>query len=78
MSADPPNLDLISSFKDGSDLLRLVNDFSVRISTIPRPLALKVRGLRSSLRQVFERISNLKRVIHAQYVTRQATDSSRG
>lgn len=57
---------LMSSSKDGLDLLRLVNDFSVRISTIPKPLALKVQGLRSSLRQISERIGNLKRVMRAQ------------
>ncbi|KAF9651892.1 hypothetical protein BDM02DRAFT_3110010 [Thelephora ganbajun] len=49
--------------KDGSDLLQLANDFSVRISTIPKPLALKVQGLRSSLKQVSERIGTLKRSI---------------
>ena len=60
------NHELTSSSEDGSDLLRLVNDFSVRISTIPKPLALKVQGLRSSLKLVSERIGNLKRVIRAQ------------
>lgn len=49
--------------KDGSDLLRLAKDFSVRISTVPKPLALKVKGPRSSLRQVSERIGTLKRSI---------------
>ena len=57
------------SSKDGSDLFKLANDFSVRISTIPKPLALRVQGSRGSLKQISERISTLKRVMAVQRTT---------
>lgn len=47
---------------DGADLLQLSMQYNVYISLTPSPLALRVEGLRGSLKGLTEYISSLKKV----------------
>lgn len=48
--------------KDGADLLQLSMQYNAHISLISSPLALRVEGLRGSLKGLTEYISSLKKV----------------
>ncbi|KAH8102497.1 hypothetical protein BXZ70DRAFT_1006415 [Cristinia sonorae] len=49
--------------RDGSDLLELSREFNVHIALQQQPMALRVEGVRNSLRGITERIHSLKRDI---------------
>ncbi|KAI0931918.1 hypothetical protein AcV5_004709 [Taiwanofungus camphoratus] len=49
--------------RDGADLLQMSMEYNVHISLVAHPLALRVEGLRGSLKQLNEHITSLKKDI---------------
>ena len=48
--------------KDGTDLLRLSQDYDVHISLRQKPMALRVEGTRAAVRQLTEHVLETKKV----------------
>ncbi|KAG2350473.1 hypothetical protein BDR05DRAFT_993870 [Suillus weaverae] len=61
-SVNPSQLFLILG-KDGADLLQLSMQYNVHISLASNPLALRVEGLRGTMKQLTEHLSELKKGI---------------
>ncbi|KAG2044734.1 hypothetical protein BDR03DRAFT_937124 [Suillus americanus] len=61
-SVNPSQLFLILG-KDGADLLQLSMKYNVHISLASNPLALRVEGLRGTMKQLTEHLSELKKGI---------------
>lgn len=61
-SVNPSQLFLILG-KDGADLLQLSMQYNVHISLASSPLALRVEGLRGTMKQLTEHLSELKKGI---------------
>lgn len=53
---------VMTNFPDGADLLQLSMQYNVHISLASNPLALRVEGLRGTMKQLTEHLSELKKV----------------